>query len=199
MHLDLTPIGKEQLAEKLSDISSFVRIYLGLDTATDPIPVKPTCHYMMGGIPTNIDGAVLDENGDPVPGLYAAGECSCISLHGANRLGCNSLVDLVVFGRRAGKLIAQDLRNMDWQELPDQPNVGAALKLEKLKERRKGEKAGHIRALLQKLMSEQCSVFRNERGLREALSELRSLKERYEAVATRRPWEVVQYRYHGCL
>jgi succinate dehydrogenase / fumarate reductase flavoprotein subunit len=183
VHLDLTHIGKELLAEKLSDISSFVRIYLGLDTATDPIPVKPTCHYMMGGIPTNIDGAVLDEKGDPVLGLYAAGECSCISLHGGNRLGCNSLVDLVVFGRRAGKLIARDLHKMDWQELPDQPEARAALKLEKLKERRKGEKAGHIRASLQKLMSELCSVFRNEKGLREALSELGTLMGRYDEVA----------------
>lgn len=183
VNLDLTSIGKELLAEKLSDISSFVRIYLGLDTATDPIPVKPTCHYMMGGIPTDIDGAVLDENNDPVPGLYAAGECSCISIHGANRLGCNSLVDLVVFGRRAGKLIARDLQDMDWKELPDRPDAEAALKLEKLKQRTKGEKSAHIRASLQELMSERCSVFRNEKGLREALSELRSLKDRYAEVA----------------
>jgi succinate dehydrogenase / fumarate reductase, flavoprotein subunit len=183
VHLDLTSIGKDLLAEKLSDISSFVRIYLGLDTATDPIPVKPTCHYMMGGIPTNIDGAVLDEKSNPVPGLYAAGECSCISLHGANRLGCNSLVDLVVFGRRAGKLIARDLKQMDWKELPDEPEAEAALKLEQLKEKTKGEKAAHIRASLQKLMSEKCSVFRNEKCLKEALSELRSLKERYAGVA----------------
>ena len=110
VHLDLTSIGKERLAEKLSDISSFVRIYLGLDTATDPIPVKPTCHYMMGGIPTNIDGRCLDEKGHPFQGLYAAGECACISVHGANRLGCNSLVDLVVFGRRAGQKVM--LRNL---------------------------------------------------------------------------------------
>jgi succinate dehydrogenase flavoprotein subunit len=183
LHLDLTSIGKQQLAEKLSDISSFVRIYLGLDTATDPVPVKPTCHYMMGGIPTSLDGAVLDENSDPVRGLYAAGECSCISVHGANRLGCNSLVDLVVFGRRAGRLIARDLKEMDWEDLPSEPGAEAALKLEKLKKRSKGEKAVHIRTSLQELMSEKCSVFRNEEGLQEALSELRSLKERYADVA----------------
>jgi succinate dehydrogenase / fumarate reductase flavoprotein subunit len=183
LHLDLTSIGKQQLAEKLSDISSFVRIYLGLDTATDPIPVKPTCHYMMGGIPTSLDGAVLDENSAPVRGLYAAGECSCISVHGANRLGCNSLVDLVVFGRRAGKLMARDLKETDWKDLPSEPGSEAALKLEKLKERGKGEKAVHIRTSLQNLMSEDCSVFRNDKGLQEALSKLRSLKERYADVA----------------
>jgi succinate dehydrogenase flavoprotein subunit len=183
LHLDLTSIGRQQLAEKLSDISSFVRIYLGLDTATDPIPVKPTCHYMMGGIPTNLNGAVLDEGGDPVRGLYAAGECSCISVHGANRLGCNSLVDLVVFGRRAGKLISQDLQEMGWEDLTDDPGAEAALKLERLKERRKGEKSVHIRTSLQKLMSERCSVFRNEESLQVALSELHSLKERYADVA----------------
>ncbi|MGB6067125.1 MAG: succinate dehydrogenase flavoprotein subunit [Desulfomonilaceae bacterium] len=183
LHLDLTPIGKEQLAEKLSDISSFVRIYLGLDTATDPIPVKPTCHYMMGGIPTDVDGAVLDEKGEPVRGLYAAGECACISVHGANRLGCNSLVDLVVFGRRAGKLMARDLEQMDWKELPDRPESGVSQKLEKLKQKSKGEKAAHIRKSLQEFMSEWCSVFRNEKDLKHALSELGSLKERYREIA----------------
>ena len=183
VHLDLTHIGKQLLAEKLSDISSFVRIYLGLDTAIDPIPVKPTCHYMMGGIPIDLDGAVLDEKGNPVQGLYAAGECSCISIHGANRLGCNSLVDLVVFGRRAGKLIDRDLQKMDWQELPDKPSERSEQKLEQLKQRSKGEKSGNIRASLQKLMSEECSVFRNDKSLRDALSKLHSLKRRYEDVA----------------
>ncbi len=183
LHLDLTSIGKEQLAEKLSDISSFVRIYLGLDTATDPIPVKPTCHYMMGGIPTDVDGAVLDEKGEPVRGLYAAGECACISVHGANRLGCNSLVDLVVFGRRAGKLIARDLEQLDWKELPDHPESRFSQKLEKLKQKSKGEKVAHIRKSLQELMSEWCSVFRNERDLQKALSELGSLKERYREIS----------------
>ncbi|MBM4326515.1 MAG: FAD-binding protein, partial [Deltaproteobacteria bacterium] len=118
VHLDLTHLGKERIAERLSDISSFVRIYLGLDTATDPVPVAPTCHYMMGGIPTNVDGQVLRADGETVPGLYAAGECACISVHGANRLGCNSLVDLVVFGRRAGKKIAKDLSELERVELP---------------------------------------------------------------------------------
>ena len=97
---------------------------------------------MMGGIPTNVDGAVLDEKGRPYAGTVCRGECACISVHGANRLGCNSLVDLVVFGRRAGKIIGQDLGNLDWQELTLSPTRGATLKLIKLKESRKRRKAG---------------------------------------------------------
>ncbi|HBD09335.1 MAG TPA: succinate dehydrogenase/fumarate reductase flavoprotein subunit, partial [Syntrophobacteraceae bacterium] len=96
VHLDLTHLGADTLAAKLSDISSFVRIYLGIDPAKDLVPVAPTCHYMMGGIPVNLHGHVLGQNRQAMPGLYAAGECSCLSLHGANRLGCNSLLDLVV-------------------------------------------------------------------------------------------------------
>ena len=118
VHLDLRHLGKERLAEKLPDISSFVRIYLGIDPVVDLIPVEPTCHYMMGGIPTNLDGAVLGAGQEVFRGLYAAGECACVSVHGANRLGCNSLLDLVVFGKRAGKRILQDLPGLEKRELP---------------------------------------------------------------------------------
>ena len=103
VYLDLTHLGKEQLQQKLSEVTSFVKTYLGIDASESPIPVAPTCHYMMGGIPTDAQGRVLaDEKSTVVPGLYAAGECACVSVHGANRLGTNSLVDLVVFGKRAG-------------------------------------------------------------------------------------------------
>ena len=117
VHLDLTHLGETKLAERLSDISSFVKIYLGLNPATDRIPVHPTCHYMMGGIAVTKDGNVADVKNNPIPGLYAAGECSCISLHGANRLGCNSLLDLVVFGRRAGQHIAENLSRLSFVSL----------------------------------------------------------------------------------
>ena len=103
VHLDLTHLGEKKIQEKLWEITSFVRIYLGIDPVHAPIPVQPTCHYIMGGIPTDGDGRVLaDEQGFHLPGLYAAGECACVSVHGANRLGCNSLLDLLVFGRRSG-------------------------------------------------------------------------------------------------
>jgi succinate dehydrogenase / fumarate reductase flavoprotein subunit len=179
LHLDLTHLGKERLAEKLSDISSFVRIYLGIDTAQEPIPVAPTCHYMMGGIPTNVDGQVLGQNGDPVTGLYAAGECACISVHGANRLGCNSLVDLVVFGRRAGKMISTELQRLDWVDLPEHPEERLVSRIRALKTRKAGIKADAIRKAMQRLMTNYCSVFRNETDLERALAELRDLKEQY--------------------
>ena len=103
VHLDLTELGKERLTQKLPEVTSFVKTYLGIDPSETPVPVAPTCHYIMGGIPTDAEGHVLkDETGTAVPGLYAVGECACVSVHGANRLGCNSLIDLVVFGRRAG-------------------------------------------------------------------------------------------------
>ena len=123
VHLDLTHLGEKVLAEKLSEITSFARIYRGIDAAKEPIPVAPTCHYMMGGIQTSSHGRVLDGGQRPVPGLYAAGECSCLSLHGANRLGCNSLLDLVVFGLRAGRSILEDLKELSWEEPPPHPET----------------------------------------------------------------------------
>jgi len=183
VNLDLTHLGKDRLAEKLSDISSFAKIYLGLDTASDPIPVAPTCHYMMGGIPTNADGQVLDDKFEPVPGLYAAGECACISVHGANRLGCNSLVDLVVFGRRAGMQIERDLKVLDASPLSEKPQAALKERIEAIKNRRKGLRTVDLRSAAQQIMTDYCSVFRNEKDLKSAISELRSLRERYDDVA----------------
>ncbi len=182
VNLDLTHLGKKRIDEKLSDISSFAKIYLGVDTSTDPIPVSPTCHYMMGGIPTDIDGRVLDANNNPVLGLYAAGECACISVHGANRLGCNSLLDLVVFGRRAGKMIRRDLEGTDWPDFVRNAEENSVLKIDRILNRNSGEKTVHIRNALQELMTERCSVFRDGKGLREALERLNELKQRYETV-----------------
>ncbi len=181
VHLDLTHLGAEKLAEKLSDISSFARIYLGLDPVEQPIPVQPTCHYIMGGIPTNVNGQVLDIHQQVVPGLYAAGECSCVSVHGANRLGCNSLLDLVVYGRRSGKQILQDLKNLTLSPLPQLPEETAKTNITKLKERTTGVKAGTIRSKLQYCMMEHCSVFRTKDHLESALAIVQDLKDHYEA------------------
>ena len=183
VHLDLTHLGKERLQEKLPDISSFVRIYLGIDPVKEPIPVQPTCHYMMGGIPTNLDGQVLDGNQNIINGLFAAGECACVSVHGANRLGCNSLLDLVVFGRRAGKKIVQNLQDLPWGQLPDRPEKKTEARIDCLKKMGSGEKAGVLRIEMQNVMMEHCSVFRQDKGLSKALSVIKSLKDRYEGVA----------------
>jgi succinate dehydrogenase / fumarate reductase, flavoprotein subunit len=182
LHLDLTGLGKDKLKEKLSDISSFAKIYLGIDAVEKPIPVAPTCHYMMGGIPTDVDGRVLNERVEPVPGLYAAGECACISVHGANRLGCNSLADLVVFGRRAGQMIKKDLPELTSNPFPPAFRDDAAERINMIKSAANGERAGIIRSELQELMSLDCSVFRKEEDLKAALSKIGELKERYKKV-----------------
>jgi succinate dehydrogenase / fumarate reductase flavoprotein subunit len=179
VHLDLTHLGEKRIAEKLSDISSFVKIYLGLNTVTDLVPVQPTCHYMMGGIPVNHEGHVLDAQNQPVPGLYAAGECSCLSLHGANRLGCNSLLDLVVFGRRAGMKMREDLQGLDWPDLPEHPAAIVEAKIARLKQSHGREKVGRIRGELQETMTRDCSVFRLDRGLQEGLAKILELRGRY--------------------
>ncbi|MGP8090518.1 MAG: succinate dehydrogenase flavoprotein subunit [Syntrophobacteraceae bacterium] len=178
VHLDLTHLGEKKLAERLSDISSFVKIYLGLNPATDLIPIHPTCHYMMGGIAVNVDGKVTDVNNNPVPGLYAAGECSCISLHGANRLGCNSLLDLVVFGRRAGLHIMENLSRLSWVEPPPAPERETLDRIRQIKENRTGERAVSIRQSLQEVMMAGCSVFRHEQGLKKTLETVRELEQR---------------------
>jgi succinate dehydrogenase / fumarate reductase flavoprotein subunit len=183
VHLDLRHLGEKKLAEKLSDITSFVKIYLGIDAAKDLIPVAPTCHYMMGGIPTDSNGRVLDASGNHVPGLYAAGECSCLSLHGANRLGCNSLLDLVVFGRRAGAAILQDLKDLSWDGPLAYPERDVRERIRNLKERKSVEKSGRIRGALQEMMTRDCSIFRTEQSLQQALSEIRDMKEQYKAIA----------------
>jgi succinate dehydrogenase / fumarate reductase flavoprotein subunit len=129
VHLDATHLGKETLKAKLPDISSFCQTYLGIDPADAPIPVLPTAHYAMGGIPTDIHGrVVMDGKGTIVNGLYAAGECACVSVHGANRLGTNSLLDLVVFGRRAGQHIGDYVKQADkprWEKMPPTRGPGS--------------------------------------------------------------------------
>jgi succinate dehydrogenase / fumarate reductase flavoprotein subunit len=183
VHLDLTHLGEKRLAERLSDISSFVKIYLGLDTARDLIPIQPTCHYMMGGIPVDVYGRVLDASHQVVTGLYAAGECSCLSLHGANRLGCNSLLDLVVFGRRGGLKMLEDLGAISWASVPHDPEAPVRERVARLKGRSAGEKAVRLRQALQEIMVTHCSVFRHEETLAQALSEIEALKEAYARVA----------------
>lgn len=178
VHLDLTHLGKDRIKEKLSDISSFVRIYLGLDTSSNLVPVAPTCHYMMGGIPTDLNGQVLDKADRPFRGLYAAGECACVSVHGANRLGCNSLLDLVVFGRRGGRQIIEDLPDLESVSLPGDVAEKAHSDLEKIKGRGKGEKPNVLRGILQQVMTEHCSVFRTRKGLDTALATVEELKGR---------------------
>jgi succinate dehydrogenase / fumarate reductase flavoprotein subunit len=140
--------------------------------------VQPTCHYMMGGIPTNLDGQVLNGRNGVVHGLFAAGESACVSVHGANRLGCNSLLDLVVYGRRAGRRMMEDLRDMGWGKLPERSDGMALERIQSLKARKKGERASTLRREMQEAMTHYCSVFRDKAGLTEAQRIMASLVER---------------------
>jgi succinate dehydrogenase / fumarate reductase flavoprotein subunit len=130
--LDVTHLGEAVLEAKLPDITEFSRTYLGVDPVTEPVPVFPTCHYVMGGIPTNIHGEVLRDNDTVIPGLYAAGECACVSVHGSNRLGTNSLLDINVFGRRAGIAAASYALGHDFADLPETPATLVESQLESL-------------------------------------------------------------------
>jgi succinate dehydrogenase / fumarate reductase flavoprotein subunit len=183
VHLDMRGIGKERLAQKLPEVTSFVQTYRGIDPSETPVPVAPTCHYIMGGIPTDQEGHVLmDETGTAVQGLFAVGECACVSVHGANRLGCNSLIDLVVFGRRAGRTIAAHVKETEMPQLPADAEDAVEKKIGSLLESNSGERVPLIREAMQRLMTEKCSVFRSHDTLREALAEIRQLKKRYANV-----------------
>lgn len=173
-------IDAAYIESKLPDILDFCRTYLGVDPVKEPMPIQPTAHYAMGGIPTNIDSEVLaDSAGTIVPGLYAAGEVACVSVHGANRLGTNSLTDLVVFGRRAGLRMADYARNSDFVPLPKDPEAAAAAELERIRKSNGKVRPHTIRRTMQEVMMNDVGVFRTEDGMSQALKTLRELKEQY--------------------
>lgn len=183
VHLDATHLGREVVETKLPDIADFCRTYLGIDPAVDPIPVAPTAHYAMGGIPTDVDGrVVIDDWKTIVPGLYAAGECACVSVHGANRLGTNSLLDLVVFGRRAGRHMAEFCKQADLAPVPQDALDAARETFDRLFSGQGDESPAKIREELQWTMMDHVGVFREKAGLEHAVEKVRELKERYTRI-----------------
>jgi succinate dehydrogenase / fumarate reductase, flavoprotein subunit len=179
VHLDVRHLGAEVLNKKLPDMSGFIRTYFGIEPLTDLVPIQPTAHYAMGGIPTDVDGHVLaDEQGRLVPGLYAAGECACVSVHGANRLGTNSLLDILVFGRRAGMAMADEVRQARDPQPDSVAERAVSAGLADLLESREGERPAVIRGELQETMFSKCGVYRRGALLDEAQAELRNLRER---------------------
>jgi succinate dehydrogenase / fumarate reductase flavoprotein subunit len=182
-YLDVRHLPREVIEEKLPDVTEFARVYLGVEPTREPVPIQPTAHYAMGGIPTNTDAqVVLGPEETPVPGLYAAGECACVSVHGANRLGTNSLLDIVVFGRRGGRHLARFAAEAD---LPEPPSRQEASTVETLRGLLRGpliEFVADIRAELQRHMFDLCGVVRSEKGLRELQGVLAGLRERYSLV-----------------
>ncbi|HEU0165007.1 MAG TPA: succinate dehydrogenase flavoprotein subunit [Thermomicrobiales bacterium] len=182
--LDVSHLPPEVIDEKIPDVTDFARVYLGVEPKKEGIPIQPTAHYAMGGLPTNINAQVIfSPDGQVVPGFYSAGESACVSVHGANRLGTNSLVDLVVFGRRAGRAMLQEIQETDFAMLPDDPEYMAKSQIASLFDRTKGENAADIRAEMQEVMMDKVSVVREENGMREAMSKIRELKSAYNAVA----------------
>ncbi len=201
VHLDITPdtvnhyfekdgyknrkITREDIEAKLPDIADFTRTYLGVDPVKEPMPIQPTAHYAMGGIPTNVKGeVVIDAENTILTGLYAAGECACVSVHGANRLGTNSLVDLIVFGRRCGIEMAQFCQNQELLPLPDGAAAEVEAEFQRIRDCQGGLKAYDVRNEMQRVMTENVGVFRTQEGMDDAVTQLGQLREKFLAVTT---------------
>ena len=183
---DGTPrrITAEDIRRKLPDISDFCKTYLNVDPIKQPMPIQPTAHYAMGGIPTDINAqVVIDPQNTALPGFYAAGECACVSVHGANRLGTNSLVDILVFGRRAGQNAAAYAASADWPALPADPEGRARAELEGIRHNSGSESIADIRREMRSMMMDNVGVFRTAEMLDEAVARLRTLKERFSRSA----------------
>ncbi|MDT8306532.1 MAG: FAD-binding protein, partial [Anaerolineae bacterium] len=166
---------------KLPDIADFTRTYLGIDPVKEPMPVQPTAHYAMGGIPTDVDGrVVVDAHKTVLPGLYAAGEAACVSVHGANRLGTNSLTDLVVFGRRAGVDMVRFCQDTELLPLPDGAADEVLAQFDRLRQSSGDASAFELRERMQTLMTAKVGVFRVGEPMREAVEELGELRQEYQ-------------------
>lgn len=181
--LDLTHLEPAVIDAKLPDITEFARTYLGVEPYTEPVPVFPTAHYAMGGIPTNIKAEVLSDNKTVVPGLYAAGECACVSVHGANRLGTNSLLDINVFGKRAGRYAVEYAKTAKQVPVPKDAAQGVIDMLEKVRKSKGNEKVAQLRKELQETMDKNAQVFRTEETLNEAFDKIQQLRARYEKIS----------------
>ncbi|AZI58590.1 succinate dehydrogenase flavoprotein subunit [Nakamurella antarctica] len=183
VYLDCTHLGAEVLETKLPDITEFARTYLGVDPVTEPVPVFPTAHYAMGGIPTTVNGEVLRDTDHVVRGLYAAGECACVSVHGSNRLGTNSLLDINVFGKRSGIAAAEYSKTVDFQPDAELPADTVISMVENLRNATGGERVADLRIALQATMDANSAVYRTEETLKQALTDVQLLKERYSNVS----------------
>ncbi|PFG36136.1 succinate dehydrogenase subunit A [Flavimobilis soli] len=181
--LDLTHLEPAHIDAKLPDITEFARTYLGIEPYTEPVPVYPTAHYAMGGVPTNIDAEVLRNNTDVVRGLYAAGEVACVSVHGSNRLGTNSLLDINVFGKRAGISAAEYAVNASFVDMPADAADRTVAELEAMRRRPDGERVADLRRELQEAMDKGAQVFRTHESLTETLDVIKDLQKRFSNVS----------------
>jgi succinate dehydrogenase / fumarate reductase flavoprotein subunit len=184
VYLDVRHLGRKVIEEKLPDITDFARVYQGVEPITEPVPIQPTAHYAMGGTPTDLLTRVTrDAAGTVVPGLYAAGETACVSVHGANRLGTNSLVDLLVFGRRAGRQMAADIKGVGMPVVGADADEPVRAEIESLRASTGRESAPRIRQQLADVMMDNVGVYRDDGLLTEALTNVRELRDRYAKVS----------------
>ena len=181
--LDLTHLEPAHIDAKLPDITEFARTYLGVEPYTEPVPVFPTAHYCMGGIPTDIKGEVFQDSETTVPGLYAAGEVACVSVHGSNRLGTNSLLDINVFGKRAGTFAAEYARDAEFLPVPDDATKRTEALLDNARSPHGNEKVAAIRKDLQDTMDLNMQVFRTAETIQKALDDIAALEERYASIS----------------
>ena len=173
-------VDSHWVEKRLPDIIDFARTYLGVDPIREPMPIQPTAHYAMGGVPTDIHGRVIrDASGTVVPGLYAAGESACVSVHGANRLGTNSLGDLVVYGRRSGRSMAEYASSVQFQPISPTSDAPTKAAIDGLLARPRTEPWVKIRDEMQRTMMDNCGVYRTAETLTEARDDLAKLKARY--------------------
>jgi succinate dehydrogenase / fumarate reductase flavoprotein subunit len=184
--LDVRHLGRKVIEEKLPDITDFARVYLGVEPLTEPVPTQPTAHYAMGGVPTDLQTRVIrDERNSVVEGLFAAGEVACVSVHGANRLGTNSLVDLLVFGRRAGRAMVAHCAAGEMPGVAADAEAPVRAEIEALRGRREGESPVALKAELATLMMDNVGVFRTEPMMRAAVAGVAEIRERYGRIRVR--------------
>lgn len=200
IHLDATHLGKEKIEAKLPDIAEFSRKYLGVDPADKPMSVHPTAHYAMGGIPTDLNGKVIcNSSGETYEGLYAAGECACVSVHGANRLGTNSLVELIVYGRRAGQDMAQYVKGTDFGPVPSDAEEASRKRLSGLKNRKRGPNLESIRQDMERVMMENVGIYRNGTNMARAKRALEEMRKAYTEVRANDPSQAFNTQVPGVL
>lgn len=186
VHLDLRHLGRKKIMERLPELHDLAMSFLGLDMAEHPIPIAPTAHYSMGGIPVDIYGRVIsDKKNTVVEGLYAAGECSCVSVHGANRLGANSLLEALVYGRKTGQTILNDIKNISRTTVTEKDMEGAITEMNFLYNNKGGESPAKIRAELQHNMTINCGVFRTEEKLQTCMAKIKELQKRFANISVK--------------
>lgn len=186
VYLKLDHLGEELISKRLPGIREIAKTFANVDPVVDPIPIVPTAHYMMGGVPTNLDGQVVEpSNGSEkvVNGLYAVGECACVSVHGANRLGSNSLLDLVVFGKVAGDKMAQEIAlNHAHKPLPVDAAEKTLARISRLNNQKNGENVAEVGAAMRKTMQNNCGVFRFPDLLQDGVTSINEIAERVQHI-----------------